>query len=166
MSLLLYQGKSIVAVVAPDPEPEPDPGGINTAPSVTGTIINDGVPGQAYDGFPWPVKLPDGSILTFWKRAFDHASGGPLMMGRSTDGGATWTKRQVTVGGVGVTNVSLGAEIIDNVVHINYQDDTTYQTLKFARINASEIVSNFSGCTFTSGGTVTLGTTAHSSAPF
>jgi hypothetical protein len=142
-------------------------GGINTAPSIDGLMIqdNDGV--NPYEGFPWPDILIDGSIITGWKKSPDHASAGAFMIGRSTTGGIPAQKKQATVGGVPITNVSLGLKKVGTRVLINYQDDPTYSTLKLAWINEVDLINNFAGADFIDAGEITLGSAAnYACAPF
>lgn len=112
------------------------------------TTVDDSGGAEAYNGFPYPDKLSDNSIITGWKRSATHSDAGPFMMARTTDGGATWTKRQITVGGTPIDCASLSLKKIGLYVHISYQDDILYTSTKFARCLETDLITDFDNADF------------------
>jgi hypothetical protein len=140
---------------------------INSLPESTTieTLVDDGGGLIHYNGFPYPDLMEDNSIITGWKRSATHADKGPFMLKRSSNGGSSWTERQVTVDGLDVECAALSLKVVGNYVHIAYQDDELYTSVKFARILQSELISDFENADFES--TTTLNFLAdYSSSPF
>jgi Neuraminidase (sialidase) len=104
---------------------------------------------------PSPLYLVDYSIVTIWKRATQHAGVGPFIMARSTDGGATWTERQLHVDSAAQSGMIVLMSKVGDYVHICYQSAVNTYITKYARILESELTDNFSACNFTSCGSIT-----------
>lgn len=156
----------IIAGLGASPPVIPPSGPYND-PTVESVISNVGGT-YRYEGFFFPCVLTDNSIWTMWKRSSNHVLGEYLWMALARDGGTAtpWTpNRQVTVDGVGISGYALGATKSGNYIYINYQDDATYQTLKFARALITDIQSNFNTFTFTSCGSVSF-TSGWTSSPY
>lgn len=99
-----------------------------TAP-VTGKVIDDGW----YNGFPFPFQLGNGKLISIYKKSGSHAAKGPMTLAKSTNGGATWTESQITVGGTPIECASLSAFVLSSGrILIGYQDNELYTSLKFA----------------------------------
>lgn len=137
---------------------------LDIPPSIS-ALIDDSGGAEAYNAFPQPALMSDGSILSMWKRSIDHASIGPMMLGRTVDGGATWAKRQITIGGVDIECAALTLGVSGAYVVLSYQDDTDYDTVKFARCLQADLQDDFAGADFTACGSLAFDAD-YTSSPF
>jgi len=102
-----------------------------------------------YNAFPSPQKLSDGSIISIFKRSDSHPSSGPSIIVRSTNGGITWTQRQITV-----NHTLLNVPVVimkkgNSKISIAYQH--SYDSVHFAYVDELSIINNFSSFDFTDG---------------
>lgn len=140
-------------------------------PTVEGVVYDYPDTGSAsglrYAGFPYPSVLSDNSLFTIFKLSSTHPAGEKLMMGRSIDGGATWTWRQASVGGSSVGGTNLVSSRIDNYIYLARQTDSRYAEI--SRCLVTDFENNFNTANFTvlqtfdfgaGGGTYLVGTRA------
>jgi lysophospholipase L1-like esterase len=80
----------------------PDPSPVSYAAD-NSTVASE----QYYNGFPKPDTLPDGRLVTIYKRSNDHASAGAMMFGIKQNSEASWVKSQVNIGGANITAGSM-----------------------------------------------------------
>lgn len=67
-----------------------------------GTIIDDGY----YNGFPMVADAEGLTAYGVYKKSTTHASGGPLMLVKTIDGGNTWTEDSIYVDGVVINSTN------------------------------------------------------------
>jgi hypothetical protein len=67
-----------------------------------GTIADDGF----YNGFPMIADAEDRTTYGVYKKSTSHASGGALMLIKTTDGGHTWTEDTIYVDGSLITSTN------------------------------------------------------------
>jgi hypothetical protein len=76
----------------------------NVSYAATNSTVADEV---YYNGFPKPAVLPDGRIVTLYKRSADHASAGAMMFGVKQNAVADWRKEQVSIDASLITGGSM-----------------------------------------------------------
>lgn len=102
-----------------------------------------------YSAFPYPACLPGGTIVTLYKESETHGAAGPLVIQRSTNGGTTWLRIPVIVGGTPISAVSLSLSVSGSRVIIGWNLSSSTNVYYFA-------YSDNKGTDWTSGGSVTL----------
>jgi hypothetical protein len=104
-------------------------GGDYFAPLVAGTVTDTGY----YEAFGMPIQRSNGMIDSLFKRSSGHAAEGPIIIKRTSNGGATWSESQVNVGGVLIEahSISHGITATGRQI-VFYQDDDTFATIKWA----------------------------------
>lgn len=118
-------------------------------PTIDGAIIvDDGY----YNGFPIPHQfIDDGETISFYKKSSDHASKGPMIITRYSDGGDIIFKEQISIGGTPIETAALAFGVLaSGRIIIGYQDDELYTSAKFA-------YSDDRGATWTASSTLSFG---------
>lgn len=140
-------------------------GGTFNVPTIEGVVFTSPSDSWGYNGFPYPLSnVSDGSLITTWKKSGNHAAAGDAACARSTNGGATWTKGTIYVGGVQVLCDTLTVYKMrtSNYVIIAWQHfATTPDVVFFGRILESDLIANITAPDFTSCGSVTIGHANH-----
>lgn len=141
-----------MAVYNPSPGGGTEPGNFFTS-IVNSTVSDSGYYEAFFQPKQWPLgTLYQGVIDSLWKKAGAHPDKGPLMISRSTGGGISWTPAQVNVGGSLIQSYAHSHGISDDGTQIVvYQDDDTFQTVKWAK--RTNWTANFVAC-----GTITAPT--------
>lgn len=125
-------------------------GGSYEVPTVEGTVYDYPDTGSAiglrYAAFPYPSVLSDNSLFTVFKLSSIHPNGEKLMMGRSIDGGATWTWRQANVNGSSVGGTNLVSSKIDGYIYLARQTDSRY--VEISRCLITDLQNSFNTATF------------------
>ncbi|MFN2439750.1 MAG: hypothetical protein ABR503_11165, partial [Chitinophagaceae bacterium] len=95
----------------------------NLAFAAIETVVRDT---GLYSGFPWPAKLSNGTIVTVWKESDIHANPGFIMFGKSSNGGGTWSIKQIVLNGAAVQCTNLSLEVMpNNRIIISHQPNHT-----------------------------------------
>jgi hypothetical protein len=136
-----------------------------TAPTVEGVVYTSPADVQGYNGFPYPLsKVSDGSLITFWKKSSTHAGAGEVACARSINGGLTWTKGAVKVGGsfISADTLTVYKMRSSNYVILAWQTFAiTPNVTYFARILESDLIANIATPNFTACGSVNYNHTNH-----
>lgn len=153
---------SFVGTVSPVEAPG---GPTYTAPTIEGLVYVSPTDTNGYNGFPYPLSnVSDGSLVTFWKKSGNHVAAGEVACARSIDGGATWTKGAVKVGGTFISADTLTAYKMkaSNYVILAWQTFAiTPNVTYFARILESDLLANITAPNFTACGSVTYNQPNH-----
>lgn len=115
-----------------------------------------------YSAFPYPDcflgSYQRGTIVSLYKESETHGGSGPLMIARSKNGGVTWNKWQVNVGGL-ISTVAMSLAVYGNRIYIAWNLSSATNEYYFA-------YSDNAGDTWTSAGSVTLSLTGYASILF
>jgi hypothetical protein len=139
-----------------------DPGGGGGTtyfePTIEGLVYQSPTDVQGYNGFPYPLSnVSDHSLITFWKKSSTHAGAGEVAIARSINGGLTWTKGAVKVGGsfISADTLTVYKMRSSNYVILAWQTFAiTPNVTYFARILESDLIANISTPNFTACGSV------------
>lgn len=107
-----------------------------------------------YSGFPYPGCLSGGTIVTIYKESETHGGAGPMVLQRSANGGVTWLRIPVIVGGTPISAIAMSLTVVESRIVIGW-NLTSANVYYFA-------YSDDHGTTWTSGGSVTLALTGTS----
>lgn len=128
--------------------------GLSYATVTPATVVDDGY----YNGFPFPIMLSNGTIVSIYKKSTDHAGKGPMTFASSFDGGDTWSEFQIVVGTTAIECAALSVGLLPSGrICIAYQDDELYTSIKFA-------YSDDEGATWVYAGSLSFGA-GYSSSP-
>jgi hypothetical protein len=133
--------------------------------TIEGVVYTSPLEVQGYNGFPYPLSnVSDFSLITFWKKSSTHAGAGEVSIARSIDGGVTWTKGAVKVGGNYINADTLTVYKMRSSSYIILAWQTfaiTPNVTYFARILESDLIANITTPNFTACGSVTYSHANH-----
>lgn len=116
-----------------------------------------------YSGFPYPdcflEGVYSGTIVTLYKESETHGAAGPIVIQRSGNGGATWTRIPVVVGGSPISAVAMSLAVYGSRIYISWNLSSATNVYYFA-------YSDDAGDSWVSAGSVTLALTGYISILF